>query len=314
MSVSNLPVRRAGARRRAADRDRRRRREGGRTCARRSTGREIGRTISFSNVANNIPVARAAAVRKPSSRHGEDARAVLRRCRARHERARPARSDGASSNRRRPIPTSRRRRRRWTSPGSRSRAGELRDELRFILRANEPDYVYFLETRGRGLFLRAAPIDVSTILRDVLFDRMKATVLTSATLTVEGTFDYIRSRLGLDTIGGHAVREAAVRSSTTSGRRFCTCRAGCPIRARSTSPPPRRARSSASSKRAKGRAFVLFTSYAAHARDPGDCRGRAALSRFSCRARRRARRCSISSERRRTRCCWRRRASGRAST
>ena len=81
------------------------------------------------------------------------------------------------------------------------RAGELRDELRFILRANEPDYVYFLETRGRGLFLRAAPIDVSTILRDVLFDRMKATVLTSATLTVEGTFDFVRSRLGLEKSG-----------------------------------------------------------------------------------------------------------------
>src|SRR5687768_5745710 len=78
------------------------------------------------------------------------------------------------------------------------RAAELRDELRFILRANEPDYVYFLETRGRGLFLRAAPIDVSNILRDVLFDRMKATVLTSATLTVEGTFEYIRGRLGLE--------------------------------------------------------------------------------------------------------------------
>ena len=91
------------------------------------------------------------------------------------------------------------------------RAGELRDELRFILRANEPDYVYFLETRGRGLFLRAAPIDVSNILRDVLFDRMKATVLTSATLTVEGTFDFVRSRLGLEKSGAAQFAEAAAR-------------------------------------------------------------------------------------------------------
>jgi len=68
--------------------------------------------------------------------------------------------------------------------GLANRAGELRDELRFILQAGERDYVYFVETRGRGVFLRAAPIDVSNILRDVLFDRMKATVLTSATLTV----------------------------------------------------------------------------------------------------------------------------------
>jgi hypothetical protein len=33
------------------------------------------------------------------------------------------------------------------------RAGELRDELRFILRANEPDYVYFpRNARPRALF------------------------------------------------------------------------------------------------------------------------------------------------------------------
>jgi ATP-dependent DNA helicase DinG len=32
----------------------------------------------------------------------------------------------------------------------------------------------------------------------MLFDRMKATVMTSATLTVEGSFDYIKGRLGLD--------------------------------------------------------------------------------------------------------------------
>ena len=47
-----------------------------------------------------------------------------------------------------------------------------------------PDYVYYLEVRGRGVFLRASPIDVSDIMREVLLDRMKTTVLTSATLTV----------------------------------------------------------------------------------------------------------------------------------
>ena len=50
---------------------------------------------------------------------------------------------------------------------------------------------------GRGIFLRASPIDVSTIVRELLLDRMHATVLTSATLTVDGTFDYIRDRLGI---------------------------------------------------------------------------------------------------------------------
>jgi ATP-dependent DNA helicase DinG len=78
------------------------------------------------------------------------------------------------------------------------RAVELRDQLRFLLEASDPGFVYFLETRNRGVFLRAAPIDVSTLIREMLFDRMRATVMTSATLTVEGSFDYVKGRLGVD--------------------------------------------------------------------------------------------------------------------
>ena len=78
------------------------------------------------------------------------------------------------------------------------RAAALRDELRFLLDANDRDYVFYLEFRGRGLFLRASPIDVSSLVRNLLLDRFTATVLTSATLTVEGTFTYIRSRLGVE--------------------------------------------------------------------------------------------------------------------
>lgn len=78
------------------------------------------------------------------------------------------------------------------------RAVELRDHLRFLLEASDPGFVYFLETRNRGVFLRAAPIDVSTLIREMLFDRMRATVMTSATLTVEGSFDYVKGRLGVD--------------------------------------------------------------------------------------------------------------------
>ena len=65
------------------------------------------------------------------------------------------------------------------------------------MRASEPEYVYFVEFRGRGVFLRASPIDVSAIVRELLLDRMRTTVLTSATLTVDGAFGYIRDRLGI---------------------------------------------------------------------------------------------------------------------
>ena len=142
------------------------------------------------------------------------------------------------------------------------RAGELRDELRFILRANEPDYVYFLETRGRGLFLRAAPIDVSNILRDVLFDRMKATVLTSATLTVDGAFDYVRSRLGLGKSGSTQFIKLPPEFDYRRQAILYLPR---------RMPDPRSIDFTAAAAReivgileaTRGRAFVLFTSYAA---------------------------------------------------
>src|SRR6185295_5929221 len=84
------------------------------------------------------------------------------------------------------------------------RAGQLRDDLRFLLRGGDEEYVYFVEFRGRGTFLRASPIDVSSIVRELLLDRMKTTVLTSATLTVDGSFEYVRARLGIRS--AHEVR------------------------------------------------------------------------------------------------------------
>ena len=138
------------------------------------------------------------------------------------------------------------------------RAGELRDDLQFVLAASDPTYVYFLETRGRGVFLRAAPIDVSRIVQAQLFDRMRATVLTSATLAVAGSFEYVRRRLG--------IREAAelrVPSEfdfTTQSLLYLPRRM----------PPPKAPafvdavanQVVAILARTEGRAFVLFTSYA----------------------------------------------------
>jgi ATP-dependent DNA helicase DinG len=77
------------------------------------------------------------------------------------------------------------------------RASELRRDVAFLTRADDPGHVFFLEIRGRGVFLRAAPIDVSHIVREMLLDRMTTTVLTSATLAVDGRFDYVRGRLGV---------------------------------------------------------------------------------------------------------------------
>ena len=77
------------------------------------------------------------------------------------------------------------------------RAAEIRRELTFLLESAEKSYVYWFERRGRGVFLAATPIDVSQILREKLFDHFDTIILTSATLAVEGRFEYLKQRLGV---------------------------------------------------------------------------------------------------------------------
>jgi ATP-dependent DNA helicase DinG len=138
------------------------------------------------------------------------------------------------------------------------RAGEIKNDLRFLLRADDPDYVYFLEMRGRGVFLKASPIDVSATIRNVLLDRMDSTVLTSATLTVDGSFDYLRSRLGV-----RSANELRLDSEFDYARQSV-------IYLPRGLPDPRRPDFTVAAAReivsilklTSGRAFVLFTSYA----------------------------------------------------
>jgi ATP-dependent DNA helicase DinG len=78
------------------------------------------------------------------------------------------------------------------------RSFEMRQELAFLFESNERNFVYWYERRNKGVFLAATPIDVSQILRERLFEKFDTVVLTSATLTVGGRFEYIRQRVGLD--------------------------------------------------------------------------------------------------------------------
>ena len=77
------------------------------------------------------------------------------------------------------------------------RAGELCVELAAVTAMKEPSRVYFGETRGRGVFLRAAPIDVAEDLQERLYRRTDTVVFTSATLAAQGRFDFFRRAVGL---------------------------------------------------------------------------------------------------------------------
>ncbi|MEZ5294502.1 MAG: ATP-dependent DNA helicase [Vicinamibacterales bacterium] len=138
------------------------------------------------------------------------------------------------------------------------RAGELAADLRFLLAAADPAYVYFLEMKGRAVQLRAAPIDVSRIVRDLVAGQRRTTVLTSATLTVEGRFDYVKDRLGLED-----ALELAVPSEFDYRRQtllYLPRRMPLPRDERYADAVAWETRQLLTCSR--GRAFVLFTSYA----------------------------------------------------
>jgi ATP-dependent DNA helicase DinG len=138
------------------------------------------------------------------------------------------------------------------------RARELHQELRFLIAADDDAHVYFAEKRGRGAILRASPIDVSARLRAQLFERLRTAVLTSATLAVDGRFDYVKSRLGI----GEA-EELLLASPFDFARQAVLY---VPRRMPEPSSPdfvPRVAEQVHELlARSRGRAFVLFTSYA----------------------------------------------------
>jgi len=135
----------------------------------------------------------------------------------------------------------------------------MRGELTQLVASDDRAYVHFIETRGRGVFLRAAPIDVADVVRDAVLAGRMGTVLTSATLTVEGSFDYVLGRLGL--AGAKTLRLPSEFDFRTQAVLYLP----------PEMPDPRSDEYNAAAAwaiaelldRTEGRAFVLFTSYAA---------------------------------------------------
>ncbi len=75
----------------------------------------------------------------------------------------------------------------------------LANTLGRLLSADDRGYVYWAEPGGNynGLRLVAGPLEVGAVLNEQLYPELKTAVFTSATLTVEGSFDFFKSRVGL---------------------------------------------------------------------------------------------------------------------
>jgi len=156
------------------------------------------------------------------------------------------------------------------------RAQEIQVQLGYAMESEDRNTVFWIERRGgrgransapkardgfqgrQNVFLQATPIDVGPILRECLWSKLECAVLTSATLAVGGGFEYIRGRLGME----HA-RESVLPS-------HFDYESLAPFYVPPALPGPRTPQfTELAAERirklleiTRGRAFVLFTSYA----------------------------------------------------
>jgi ATP-dependent DNA helicase DinG len=143
------------------------------------------------------------------------------------------------------------------------RVRELQVQLGFLMESEEPNTVFWIERRRGGrdkwnVYLQATPIDVAPILKTCLFDKLECAVLTSATLAVGAGFAYMRRRLGLE-----FVRESVLPSHFDYQNQALLY---VPPDLPDPRTPQFAAQASDRIRRlleiSRGRAFVLFTSYA----------------------------------------------------
>ena len=102
------------------------------------------------------------------------------------------------------------------------RLHELARSITTLVNIDDDGLVRWAEVgrRGRGSDrLLAAPLDVSAASNEALFASMRTTILTSATLAVDGSLEYLRRRLGVDLQPAERIHELVLSSPFDYPRR-----------------------------------------------------------------------------------------------
>jgi ATP-dependent DNA helicase DinG len=138
------------------------------------------------------------------------------------------------------------------------RSQELASSLNSLIEQKDESLVYWYELTQQAAFLNGTPVDIAPILNELLFPQNPTVVMTSATLSVAGSFDFLRNSLG---VPGES-REILLRSPFAYDRQAVIY---IPTRFPSPFDPgfcPRMAEQAAEIiDKTKGRALLLFTSY-----------------------------------------------------
>ncbi|ABA87286.1 ATP-dependent DNA helicase DinG [Syntrophotalea carbinolica DSM 2380] len=142
-------------------------------------------------------------------------------------------------------------------------------DLRFFIARDDSTCAWFEVVegrigRGRGVITRlcTAPLDVAGQLKEGLYDRFRSVVLTSATLAVGESFQYLKSRVGLDRVETGRVRELLLHSPFDfSSQALVVVPTDVPEPGRSGYPAMVRDLTERAVVAADGRTFALFTAY-----------------------------------------------------
>jgi Rad3-related DNA helicase len=150
---------------------------------------------------------------------------------------------------------------------ARTELRELATAVDLVLEAKDEEWVYWVERlppRLGGARAWAAPIQVGQRLEELLYAQKEAVVLTSATLSVNGSFAYVSRRLGLDRLPAERRAELLLGSPFDYARQ---CLAVTPM----FLPEPGEAGAgyaealgqmlAAVFRRTRGRGMALFTSF-----------------------------------------------------
>lgn len=141
------------------------------------------------------------------------------------------------------------------------RTQDLQAELWEICAHSEERLVYWCEIRGRGVFLHASPIEISSEMKEYLYAQVQTIIFTSATLSARGHFNFFKTRLGLGDLEKNKIAELILPSSFDMARQAL-------LYLPKTLPDPNEANFVDRGaeeiyeilRQTKGRAFVLFTS------------------------------------------------------
>ena len=149
--------------------------------------------------------------------------------------------------------------------GIEGRLQNMADGLLFFT-TDAAGYCRWIETRrgNRGIQARltAAPLDISTELKESVLDKLKTIIVTSATLTVGGQFTYLKKRTGFALLPSARVSELQLASPFNYARQVF-------VAVPDEMPEPTSSDYRAALERhimkavtiSRGGAFILFTSY-----------------------------------------------------